>query len=317
MEKETEFEPKSLIAVATRSLKAVNQDACCAVENQSTDVRAVIIADGIGSDEGAENTSAEIVRHIARQIDDAALRSTAPSEDLRIMREMFLKARERLRQVREMGTVTNGDSGTTCLSGGSTALCVIEYRDRIVIAYCGNGAVLQIRADFNDFPNHSVLPWSTVDVLNPHSEYVKGKNLLCRFLSADATVEQATPSVLTISKDLCGPGDIFVACTDGISSRDQCLVGKNDMGIWTRTDAAVPLLYRYLDAFFQNGSMTPDALETTLRSYLEEFEALGAMEDDCTLGVLITSRAVTYQAERAKTLGRRVPDEDDRVAVIS
>jgi serine/threonine protein phosphatase PrpC len=302
MQKEIALEPKSLIAVATRSLKAVNQDACSSVENQSTNVRAVIVADGIGSDEGAENTSAEIVRCIARQIGDAPARSSAASEDLPVMRNMFLKTRERLVQVREMGMLNDGDSGGACLSGGSTALCVIEHQDRIVVAYCGNGAVLQIRADFNDFPSHSVLPWSTVDVLNPHSEYVQGKNLLCRFLSADASVEQATPSVLTISKDLCGPGDIFVACTDGISSRDQCLVGKNDMGIWTRTDAAVPLLYRYLDAFFQNGLMTLDALETTLRSYLEEFEALGAMEDDCALGVLITSRALTYQAERAKKL---------------
>lgn len=301
MQKEIEFEPKSLIAVAKRSLKAVNQDACCAVENQSTDVRAVIVADGIGSDEGAENTSAEIVRYIARQIEDSPARTSAASEDLPVMRDMFLKARERLVQVREMGMINGGDSGGVCLSGGSTALCVIEHQDRIVVAYCGNGALLQIRADFNDFPSHSVLPWSTVDLLNPHSKYVQGKNLLCRFLSADASVEQATPSVLTISKDLCGPGDIFVACTDGISSRDQCLVGKNDMGIWTRTDAGVPLLYRYLDAFFQNGWMTFDALENTLSSYLGEFEALGAIEDDCALGVLITSRALTYQAERAKS----------------
>lgn len=299
MQKEMESEAKSLIAVAKRSLKAVNQDACCAVENLSNDVRAVIVADGIGSDEGAENTSAEIVRHIARQIDDSAPRSADASDDLAI-RDVFLKTRERLAQIRAMSMVTNGDSGGPCLSGGSTALCVIEHHDRIVVAYCGNGAVLQIRADFNDFPIHSVLPWSTVDVLNPHSQYVRGKNLLCRFLSADATVEQATPSVLTISTDLEGPGDIFVACTDGISSRDQSLVGRNDMGIWTRTDAAIPLLYRYLDAFFRNGSMTFDALETTLRNYLEELEAVGAMEDDCALGVLITSRAVTYQAKRTE-----------------
>jgi hypothetical protein len=293
-----QIEPESLVAVAKRSMKPVNQDACASVTNQAVGIRAVVIADGIGSHEGAEKTSAKVVTEIASQIYNEVPPFANAWEDISTMQAIFRRTHEQLELHRALQDQTDGPATVVRPSPGTTALCLVEHHNRLVIAYTGNGSILDVRADFNEFPEAALLPWSSIDLVNPHSKYVRGKNVLYRYLSADASSAQATPTVLVLGKDIDGPGDIFIAVTDGIASRDQAVVGKNEMGIWTRADSAVPLLYRCLDRFFRRGAMTSEDLQRELETYLEEFEASGEMDDDCAIGVLITGRAVMHQVKR-------------------
>ena len=201
-------------------------------------------------------------------------------------------------------------------SPGTTALCAIELQHCILIAYCGNGAILHVRPNFNEFPETSLLPWSAINILNPHSHPVRGKNVLYKYVSATAEIDEAEPTVLVLSKDDALMGDIIVVVTDGIWSYDQASIGENEMGIWMHVESTLPLLYRHLDSFFHREYSTARVLKGELEAYLDAVRASGKMTDDCTIGVLVTGRAVAYQRNRLAKKAQEQEHEIDHHSVV-
>jgi hypothetical protein len=178
---------------------------------------------------------------------------------------------------------------------GTTALCAVDTPGEIRLGYVGNGAIFHVRANFNTFPSSQLLPWTAVNYLNPHSAPQQGKNVLYQIVAPRAT-GHVLPTVVTVGKDSERLGDIVMVCTDGIYSYDQTPMGRDgDGNIWISGEATMALFFEALSRFFAGGSHTDDDLRLALEDYLKEVETKGLATDDCTVGVIVTERALTYQ----------------------
>lgn len=308
--------PDSLAAVATLSLKDVNQDACAVINSQGRTARGVVICDGIGSHAGAEFAAKFAASSIAEQIEWIPLEMLA-ALDAQAMQGIYYHT------CKEMGEKSESDPAvraalTPGASPGCTALCAVELPRSILLAYCGNGAILHLRANFNDFPECALLPWSAIDMVNPHSHPVNGKNLLYKFLSAKASTMEAEPTVLMLSKDEKATGDIVAVVSDGIRSYDQAKTAiSDDKEVWVHADGTLPMLYSSLNEFFRADEITQAALERVLVSYLAAVMNKGLMSDDCSIGVLITGKAIEYQRKRKVNHAQEACDENDHPSVLA
>jgi PPM family protein phosphatase len=284
----------ALCAAASRTCKRINQDAARRFANPALDLYGMAIADGLGSHFGAEEGSALVVAEISRAIEGAA---SFVAADLPILFDD-------VNQILTATVLGKADLPPDLDIGaafGTTAICAVDSRDAWTIGYVGNGAVLHVRGDFNAAPAAQLLPWSAVNLLNPHAVSERGRSALYKFFAPCAPAAQVTPTVLTVSKDDSVFGDMVVLCTDGIASLDQTTVGTDDDGqIWIKGDTSIALLYQHLSAFFAASVLTNAALEATLAGYLEALESRGLVSDDCTLGVLISPTAIRYQQRRSQ-----------------
>jgi serine/threonine protein phosphatase PrpC len=305
----------SLVAVATLSSKETNQDACAVIESKTTPAMGVVVCDGIGSHLGAEFASSFAVESIANQLEEMPSDLVAVL-DSRLMTDVYHNACTAIADKSAADAIARA----VLVAGaapGTTALCALELQHSIMLAYCGNGAILHLRSNFNEFPESALLPWSAVNILNPHSQPVRGKNPLYKFLSALASPSEVVPSVVMLSKDQLLMGDIIAVVSDGIWSYDQATIGQNDAGVWIHADTTLPLLYQHLSGFFLHGEFSSTALTRTLESYLNAVKERGLMTDDCTIGVLITGKAIEYQHTRLANHKQETQHEIDQSSVLA
>lgn len=269
----------SILATASITNKSENQDAHTVLCGNCS---AVFIADGMGTFSHARqaaNTVMERFKAFAEQ-----QRTPAANDSIRAM---FKDAGQALVDL------ANGMAATTFEGGGlfgTTAIVVFDTEDEIVVAYVGNGAVWHIRSDFQLFSEPHPFPWNAVNILNPHTVPEFGKEALQRYLSDEDGTGTWEPSIIRLVKDRA-QGDIIMACTDGIHSADQVRIGRNDKGLWLRYEERLALFYRRLAGFLKGPEVpASDALRTLLDGYLEEVK--GGLDDDATLGVLVTAAAL-------------------------
>lgn len=287
----------TLGAAATLTQKATNQDACGYIR-RSGGGKAVLVADGLGS-----HFQAEVGSRLAV---DAAKGWLADHSD-GSLREAFARAAARIDAEATLTRASWPEGVAPDRAMGTTLICALEVAESIEIGYVGNGAILHVRGDFDQHPSARLLPWSSVNLLNPHSRPEQGQAALYKFLGPFQPPAQREPTVVRLSTDAELVGDIIVLCTDGIASYDQTPIGRDSsQRIWIAGDASLALLYAALGEFFVAGTYTDGALEATLQRYLSDLARLDLVEDDCTVGVLVTSRAVEYHA---LLLATRFPDE--------
>jgi serine/threonine protein phosphatase PrpC len=281
---------ESLVAGATLSPKNENQDTFACARNRGADLVGVALADGLGSHHGAEIASFVAANTVAKRLE-----LYGPEDEIDMV-ALFAQAHCQILDQAHEHMPTEPDGPDSKDAFGTTLLCAVETRDRIVLAYVGNGAIFHLRANFNTFPSHQLLPWTALNYLNPHSIPQNGKPAISRLLSRRALPQQTIPTVLTLSKDqFCG--DIILCCSDGIYSYDQTAIGYDDNHeIWVHANPAVPLLFDSLKEFFDSEA-TGEHLTANLKTYLNNLKAKGLVEDDCTVGALITSRASVYQRD--------------------
>jgi PPM family protein phosphatase len=276
----------SLIAVISNTRKERNED--CIGSFTREDYTAVVLADGIGSSPLAKESSAYAVscmeQHmpaLAGEIDFTAL---------------FRTVRDGL--IHERANRPMPDSGESLF--GTTLICVVETEHDFRIAYAGNGAVWHLRGHYQSFSRSKHIPWSAVNLLNPHSISEQGKEALCRYLSDNNDDEQCKPSVLTFSKDTVA-GDIVIACTDGIDSADHMRVGKNKSGVWMQFNPFMQALYDHLGGYL-GGDAAPSAenFQNMLNEYFHS--VYSSLEDDASVGIILTEPVLKLQQSKPVTL---------------
>jgi len=280
----------SIVAVATQSNKDKNQDSCATVWNQGVPLAALIVADGIGSHFAADQAARIVTESAELTLSGLGADSTVDLEDV------FKQAHRRLRKYVEDNAEEIPADIDWGNAFGTTLLCAVETQHRIALGYVGNGALVHIRGNFNTFPESQLLPWSAINYLNPHSFSRNGKNVLYKLLSPRSQGPTVSPAVLSLQKDNDLFGDIVVVCSDGICSYDQTPIGRDGEGrIWIGSDETLELLFDALKAFFAQEQWTQDALGEALNAYLVTLRTRNLITDDCTLGVLITQQALSYQ----------------------
>lgn len=277
---------KSLIATSTITNKSENQD--CKGEVESDDFNAIFIADGLGSYKYAKLSSERVVDFFmneAKQFQGKILNVN--------FSEVYKSAKQKLIDFAN-DVITTEDNRDENLFG-TTLISVVETEKKIKISYAGNGAIWHIRGNFNEFPDSYLFPWNAVNILNPHTIPQNGKEALYRLISNNDDFSECIPSTLELEKDN-EYGEIIMICTDGIYSGDQLKAGKNDKGIWIKYEPAMLKFFEYLSHFFKSNTFyNKESVEQILFQYLDEIKPL--LDDDATIGILISKRTLNYQNE--------------------
>lgn len=295
---------KSVIATGTNTNKKENQD--CKGEFECEGFSSIFIADGLGSYKYARLSSERVINFF-----NASLRSIGSSdskENTIFFPDIFRQAKQKLIEFSQE-ILTEDDNRQEDLFG-TTVIAVTEQKSTISFAYVGNGAIWHIRGNFTEFPDSYLFPWNAVNILNPHTTPENGKEALYRLISDSSDFSECLPSIITIEKDT-QVGELIIICTDGIYSADQLSAGKNDKGIWVKYQPAMLKLFSYLKHFFKtNPNYNKESFGQMLNEFLEELNP--TLEDDATIGILVTEAALNYQ-NRTNWLNKNEINSDNEV----
>lgn len=277
----------SLLVGGTISLKEINQDYFLKTEIVELKCNVLVVADGLGSFHYSEVASEFVCKKVVDVIEK--LENIRDLDLVNIFEEVQIDLKKKYEEeIPEADRIKN--------AYGTTLISCIETLDEFIIGYVGNGGIFHIRGDFNNFPERFYLPWNSINLLNPHSKEEEGKNAMYRFLSPNSHPEQIIPSVIRLSKDRFGSGDILMICTDGIYSYDEVKIGKDPNGkIWISGETAMELFYKHLKLFFMKEDFNDYNLNESIRDYLAELKSKNLIDDDATLSLLISSTALNYQ----------------------
>lgn len=277
----------SLIVGGTVSLKEINQDYVLQTEIAELKCNVLVVADGLGSFHYSEVASEFVCKKFVEAIEK--LENINDLNLVNIFEEVQIDLKKKYEEdIPEDDRIKN--------AYGTTLISCIETLDDFIIGYVGNGGIFHIRGDFNNFPERFYLPWNSINLLNPHSKEEEGKNAMYKFLSPNGHPEQIIPSVIRLSKDRFGSGDIIMICTDGIYSYDEVKIGKDPNGkIWISGETAMELFYKHLKLFFKKENYNNDNLNESIQDYLGELKSKKLLDDDATLSLLISSTALNYQ----------------------
>ncbi len=162
----------------------------------------------------------------------------------------------------------------------TTLIAIIEVEDRFIVAYLGDGVValyraagdLAMRLLFPDLP----LAEHPKMMLVPHSEM----GVLTRCIEADKAPPR--PAYMEIDKALEG-GEIVVAATDGALHPGTAIKTANML---------LADIRRGLFDHVTNDELPSSTNKLVVRRILEESLERNCGDDNATLGVLITQRAL-------------------------
>lgn len=293
----------SIISVATTAKNQVkeneNQDGCEIAENNISNLRAVIVADGLSSYKYAELASKFVTKSIKGQIE--SYRSKKDIDFKQVFKETRLGLIRFAEDFEKKNCITLNKNN----SFGTTLIVALEDDNKVSFAYVGDGAIWHIRGNFNNFHKTQYLPWNALNYLNPHSvQNDQGKPAMYRMISISDDADEGVPTILHIDKDNLLYGDMFMICTDGIYSYNQVPIGRypeND-SIWISGEKTMYLFYQYLNDYFENNpNPNNESLQKASKVYLDSLKSQTLLDDDATIGVIITSKAIEYQNKYQKS----------------
>jgi serine/threonine protein phosphatase PrpC len=282
--------PQSLCCVASLTPKVDagrNEDAATVFPGAAPSLRALAVADGLGSYTHAREAAGYVIDRIAQLSPSLKIDS---AERLALL---FTKLRLDLRiHVRNLPAAPGSERG----SYGTTLLVAVETPSQLIAAYVGNGGIWHLPGNFAESTGPAGLPWSAANYLRPHSFFDEGKERLYNIIDLSERFDGLPASVITVNKDR-RHGDILVLCTDGIYSADQAIQGFDEQGdLWVNPGAAlVPLCDRFRSCLSQ--PCDDASLSTALEGYLQDLKTRNLLEDDATLGVIVTREALAYQKQ--------------------
>lgn len=289
--------PQSLCCVASLTPKVDagrNEDAATVFQGAAPSLRALAVADGLGSYTHAREAAQYVINRIAELSSFSALKIDS-AERLGLL---FTKLRLDLRvHVRNLAAASCSESK----SYGTTLLIAVETPSQLIAAYVGNGGIWHLPGNFAESTGPTGLPWSAANYLRPHSFFDEGQERLYNIIDLSERFDDLPPTVITVNKDR-RHGDIIVLCTDGIYSADQVVQGFDEKGdLWTSPGAAmVTLCDRFRSCF--SPPCDRSSLSAALESYLQDLKTRALLEDDATIGVIVTGEALDYQKNKASSL---------------
>jgi hypothetical protein len=179
------------------------------------------------------------------------------------------------------------------IDGGSTLIISKikeEANSNLRIAYLGNGGVIHMHGDFGFEPN-SIFRFSNIMV--PH---VDKNGTLIRHLCRQSIPNDLQPTFIDIS--LTAPfGDIVLFFTDGIISLEEEQIIVDDSGrIWRNQSEAVSFILNELHGWLRQNrkEFSNERLLAFNHKVLEDLKVKGKLEDDSTMGIIITDDVLKF-----------------------
>jgi len=257
------------------------------------DKNIVAIADGVGESIGSEIASDHVTKMFVSECSSLG----KDNIDFKSINEVWLKLDEMLKELYKEKYENANFDFTRVLTGflATTLLSVIELEDSYIISYLGNGSIWYVRGDFWEFlESRRKWPWCIEDILIPHSSYAGDEAL---FGVIDSTGIRGTPSIISIKKDT-ERGEIFILTTDGISSKDKIRVlitnGSNGDQI-PKSQEINHNIFKILCIirdYLNNYKSYSYTLDDLINKFLDE----NNFDDDATLAILISEKAIQYFA---------------------
>ena len=286
-----------IAAVASDTRKSKNQDSFCEAYVEKAKARIITVADGVGSsyksEEGSRYVAAKAVELIQKAVEadayhidfDGIFDQVQSGLDIMVETEFAAEL-----------------PGLKPTSFGTTLIVGIDFPDRFVAAYVGNGSIWHVSGLFNSFPPAMCLPWNAVNLLNPDTAMKEGREALYKIFFYKGEKKHHQPTVLQVSKLREDPGDMFIITSDGVYSADHAIAGKDDEGeIWVPSTAQFGLLCDYLKQYVDGiEDINDDTLKEVINRYLVHINETKIMDDDTTLGVFISQEARKHFLENRK-----------------
>lgn len=266
--------------------KDKTEDAWCKAFGKG--MASVILADGLGSTKFASQASTFCVNFINEKISHNKIGGTSTSAWIKSIFEECQKTWvEKKNDVNDVGNTT-------------LLLANIDSINSIQIGYVGNGCIFHIRGNFVELTNQNNLlfPWCAMNYLNPHSKESKeGKEALYRYISNEMDKEKnAIPDIMQFSQDE-DFGDVIIMATDGVFSNDQVIFGNNSSGVWQKVEKKLTEIFAIVKDFLTHSEKlnnNKESLEKEILNKLEEWRKNNEIDDDASIGILITKQAIEY-----------------------
>lgn len=269
--------------IITKSItpKIINEDYVESFVNEQLNIKGFIVGDGIGSHYKASEGSEFCVKTMKNYIENSAT-----NEELNLY--LFYKNVHSDLKNEFINIEKDRLEVDKTQSYGTTLICVIEFEEKFLISYLGNGSVWHIRRNFYDFSPQRYLPWNAINVLNPHTIEENGKEILYKYIALECTDAQLKPTILEISKDKDFYGDIILASTDGLFSNDHNPVAKDKEGnLWISGDKKIEMLLNTLKKSMQKEELVEENISTDIDEYLTAIVDNKLIDDDITFGLII------------------------------
>ncbi|MDP0530679.1 protein phosphatase 2C domain-containing protein [Porphyromonas gingivalis] len=283
-----------IAAVASDTRKVKNQDSYSEVYIPSCNARIIAIADGVGS-----SYKSEVGSHFVTEKAVELIKKAIETDEYHIDFDKIFDDIQDALDVEIEKMCVDELSDLKPSSFGTTLIVGIDFPDRFVTAYVGNGSIWHVSGYFNKFPSVVCLPWNAVNLLNPDTTMVGGKEALYKIFFYKGNKKNHKPTVLQISKLRESPGDIFILTTDGVYSSDHAIASKDDEGdIWVPSTIQYGLLCELLKIYMEgNDDINDEMLKRKLETYLAHIKEAQIMDDDTTLGVFISAEARSHFLE--------------------
>lgn len=255
-----------IISASYKDIKQ-KQDFAFSVNNAPNNM-ALAICDGIGQYEDSGKAAKEVIDLFFQDL-------TTNIKDL----QLFVNSANK--QLKELEII-----------GGTTFICGIVKQEKIKISYLGNGGVIHCFGDFaiNSMTN---LPYRFSEIMLPH---VNKKGHLTKHISHNSGENELQLSSLELN--LNSPvGDILLFYTDGINSSEENFILKDDEGrFWRKESTVIQIILKELNLWLntKNASEIKEDIKFFNKEILEKLNDDGLLEDDASLGIIITDSVLEY-----------------------
>lgn len=289
-----------IAAVCSDTRKSKNQDSFCEAYVEKAQARIIAVADGVGSsfkaEQGSRTVAAKAVELVKKAIESKeTVNFNSIFDKIQIDFDAIFDQVQSALNAEVEGEFTDEHQLAQLkpASFGTTLIVGIDFPDRFVAAYVGNGSIWHVSGLFNSFPSAMCLPWNAVNLLNPDTSMKEGREALYKIFFYKGEKKHHKPTVLQVSKLREDPGDMFIITTDGVYSADHAIAGKDDEGdIWVPSTPQFGLLCDYLKRYVESADDINDAtLKEVINRYLAHINEAKIMDDDTTLGVFISQEA--------------------------
>lgn len=269
------FEAVPALAAATPRSASQSQDCAAVVELSGVQGGAsVVICDGVGALEGSGPVAREVTELVA-----AALGERSLEDGIRALPNVVSQAKSAVHAAEVDAPAERGATTLLVLSADATG--------RVGHFMVGNGMLIEAEPRL---PGSRAAGMSWTCLALPQVSVADGHPALRSFLPCTdpATLEYAAGMRETASTRA---PRIFLACSDGIASEEECSTGFAPNGTqWKEVPTALARLLDQLAADWAAicDSTSPEqGLDELLRTVLDDLLDEGALADDATVGALL------------------------------
>jgi hypothetical protein len=196
------------------------------------------------------------------------------------------------------------DISANGIIGGTTLIAaIIESNEDIRLlrlAYVGNGSVFHLHGNYFELPSsygEANKPYRFSNIVIPH---IDKDGVLLRHISHHSNSEELVPSFIEMS--LTGiNGDIVLLFSDGISTLEEDIIVIDDQQrIWRNQSESVSIILNDLHEWLEKNcnEMPQVKIDDFLDVQLSKLKTLNKLEDDASIGLVITDKVLEYYQQR-------------------